>query len=140
MMKKVFIALFTVLTLLSLCLSVSAIDNEDDYADPAIDLPDEDASLYSQEFKSYDPLLNSVIATEGVYVDDPLDAPQNDDNVSTFAFKETNEDTDITLELDALTRTQLEDDEDGIRFKNIVNVPTDVNEPTKPTKKQIMFI
>lgn len=44
MMKKVFIALFTVLTLLSLCLSVSAIDNEDDYADPAIDLPDEDAS------------------------------------------------------------------------------------------------
>ena len=136
MMKKVFIALFTVLTLLSLCLSVSAIDNEDDYADPAIDLPDEDASLYSQEFKSYDPLLNSVIATEGVYVDDPLDAPQNDDNVSTFAFKETNEDTDITLELDALTRTQLEDDEDGIRFKNIVNVPTDVNEPTKPTKNR----
>ena len=75
-MKKVFIALFTVLTLLSLCLSVSAIDNEDDYADPAIDLPDADASLYSHEFESYDPLLNSVIATEGVYVEDPLDGDQ----------------------------------------------------------------
>lgn len=111
--------------LLPLCLPAYAIDEVDeidDYSDPAIDIADEDASLYSHNFESNDPIFNSFINTEGVDVEDPLDAPQDNGGISTFALKETNEPTDVNFELEALTQAQLDADADGTRFKNIVNV------------------
>ncbi len=122
-MKKIFFVLLAILMFLPLSLWVNAID--DDYSDPAIDLPDADASLYSHEFESYDPLLNSFVATEGVDVEDPLDAPENNTNVSTYSLKDTMESTDVNIELEALTQAQLDADIDGTRFKNIVNVPNE---------------
>lgn len=124
-MKKLISVFMVMLTIFFMVLPVSAVEEDyeglDEGENLTLNLPDEDADLYSHEYSCNDPLLNWDLSNPGVDIDDPIEADV-DSGISTFNLNVQNESIDVTYELEGLTKEQLDADADGSDFQNIVNV------------------
>ncbi len=124
-MKKVFAIFMVAITMFSVILPAAAVDGEgnelevewSDYFFEEFYTPDED--LESFDLVHYDPIINFLTENDSIC---ESGSEEFDDTSSPYSIRDTEEGTDIALDLTGLAVENLESQDDGECFKNIINV------------------